>query len=52
MNIRAQRFATKTVNPLRRQGVATLFSTRPPLTERVRRLRTLDGEQALVPAAA
>jgi heat shock protein HtpX len=33
------------VNPLRRQGVATLFSTHPPLAERVRRLRALDGEQ-------
>jgi len=32
------------VNPLRRQGVATLFSTHPPLTERVRRLRALDGD--------
>ena len=35
------------VNPLRRQGVATLFSTHPPIAERVRRLRALDGEQAL-----
>ena len=33
------------VNPLRRQGVATLFSTHPPITERVRRLRALDGDQ-------
>jgi heat shock protein HtpX len=34
------------VNPLRRQGVATLFATHPPITERVRRLRALDGDLA------
>jgi heat shock protein HtpX len=34
------------VNPLRRQGIATLFFTHPPIAERVRRLRALDGEQA------
>ena len=35
------------VNPLPRRGVATLFMTHPPLAERVRRLRTLDGESAV-----
>jgi heat shock protein HtpX len=38
-------------NPLRRQGIASLFSTHPPLAERVRRLRELDGEQTLGVAA-
>ena len=33
------------VNPLRRQGVATLFSTHPPIAERVRRLRAIDGDE-------
>jgi heat shock protein HtpX len=31
------------VNPLPRGGVATLFMTHPPLEERIRRLRQLDG---------
>ncbi|HET9738570.1 MAG TPA: M48 family metalloprotease [Solirubrobacteraceae bacterium] len=35
------------VNPLTRQGLATLFTTHPPLAERVRRLRAIDGDRAL-----
>jgi heat shock protein HtpX len=35
------------VNPLPRRGVATLFMTHPPLVERIRRLRALDGESAV-----
>ena len=34
------------VNPLTRQGLATLFATHPPLAERVRRLRALDHGQS------
>jgi heat shock protein HtpX len=37
-------------NPLPRAGVAALFSTHPPIRERVRRLRTYD--EALAPRAA
>jgi heat shock protein HtpX len=32
------------VNPLRGQGVATLFSTHPPTAERVKRLRELQPQ--------
>jgi heat shock protein HtpX len=39
------------VNPLPRQGLATLFMTHPPLTERIRRLRALDGDRAMAMAA-
>ena len=35
------------VNPLPRGGVATLFMTHPPLEERIRRLRQLDGVPAV-----
>src|ERR671937_468531 len=34
------------VNPLPRADVATLFMTHPPIEERIRRLRALDGERA------
>ena len=39
------------VNPLPRQGLATLFMTHPPLSERIRRLRALDGTRAMAMAA-
>jgi heat shock protein HtpX len=35
------------VNPLPRRGLATLFMTHPPLAERIKRLRAMDGERAL-----
>jgi heat shock protein HtpX len=35
------------VNPLPRTGVATLFMTHPPIQERIRRLRALEGEDGL-----
>jgi heat shock protein HtpX len=39
-------------NPLRGQGVAALFSTHPPIAERVRRLRELDAAHGLHVATA
>jgi heat shock protein HtpX len=39
------------VNPLPRQGLSTLFMTHPPLAERIKRLRAMDGERALALAA-
>ncbi|HET6864643.1 MAG TPA: M48 family metalloprotease [Solirubrobacteraceae bacterium] len=39
------------VNPLPRKGLATLFMTHPPLAERIRRLRALDGHRAMAMAA-
>jgi heat shock protein HtpX len=39
------------VNPLPRQGLATLFMTHPPIAERIRRLRALDGSRAVAFAA-
>jgi Exopolysaccharide synthesis, ExoD len=39
------------VNPLPRQGLATLFMTHPPIAERIRRLRALDGDRAFALAA-
>src|SRR6058998_2869811 len=35
------------VNPLPRRGIATLFMTHPPLDERIRRLRALDGDASI-----
>jgi heat shock protein HtpX len=47
MNVNPAEASLYAVNPLPRAGVATLFMTHPPLAERVRRLRALDGELAM-----
>jgi heat shock protein HtpX len=46
MNVNPATASLYMVNPLPRGGVATLFMTHPPLTERIRRLRELDGLSA------
>ena len=47
MNVNPATASLYAVNPLPRQGLATLFMTHPPLAERIRRLRALDGDRAL-----
>jgi heat shock protein HtpX len=47
MNVNPATASLYAVNPLPRQGVATLFMTHPPLAERIRRLRALDGASSI-----
>jgi heat shock protein HtpX len=51
MNVNPATASLYAVNPLPRTGVATLFMTHPPLAERIRRLRELDGETSIRVAA-
>jgi heat shock protein HtpX len=51
MNVNPATASLYAVNPLPRKGLATLFMTHPPLAERIRRLRALDGERSLALAA-
>lgn len=51
MNVNPATASMYAVNPLSRRGMATLFATHPPITERIRRLRALDGARAVALAA-
>jgi heat shock protein HtpX len=44
MNVNPATASLYMVNPLPRRGVASLFMTHPPLAERIRRRRALDGD--------
>jgi heat shock protein HtpX len=52
MNVNPAEASLYAVNPLPRGGLATLFMTHPPIGERIRRLRALDGAQRDVRLAA
>lgn len=48
MNVNPATASLYIVNPLRARGVAALFSTHPPIVERVRRLRDYDLNRGIV----
>jgi len=51
MNLNPAEASLYAVNPLPRAGLTGLFQTHPPIAERIRRLRALDGTPALAMAA-
>ena len=51
MNVNPAEASLYAINPLPRRGLATMFMTHPPIAERIRRLRALDGDRVVALAA-
>jgi heat shock protein HtpX len=47
MNVNPATEALYIANPLKRQGLTALFSTHPPMAERIRRLKALDAANGI-----
>jgi heat shock protein HtpX len=52
MNVNPATASLYAANPLPRRGLSTLFATHPPMAERIRRLRALDGQLSRAVAVA
>ena len=47
MNVNPATASLYIANPLRKVGMAALFSTHPPMDERIRRIRALDAANGI-----
>ena len=47
MNVNPATESLYIANPLSRQGISALFSTHPPMAERIKRLKELDAANGI-----